>query len=168
MRVLNQFWSLLLALELSGCLSYTITQRNVFVDEDGFVTTVDYGRADSDHVNTFVSPATGQEMEFKSRLLVKAELPDGDTIKAWQCMNFLTRGTMYETDDREWKVFLDGFHCSLFHLTDETPPRYREVYRGVQVESPDIGVKKDERWRDISQFGKREYRHPSETRKVIK
>ena len=72
--------SLALALLLSGCQSYTIVQQNYFSDDDGNVVRVDYGRSDSDHVNTFISPATGKEMDFRSKLMVKVTLPDGDTI----------------------------------------------------------------------------------------
>ena len=73
----------------SGCQSYRLVQRNVFADDDGHVIVVDYGRSEKEHVNTFVSPVTGKEMEFRSKLVVEVQLPDGDTFKAWQCMNFL-------------------------------------------------------------------------------
>ena len=146
---------------LSGCQSYQIVQRNVFADDDGRVIVVDYGRSDSDHYNSFVSPVTGKEMDFRSRLMVKVRLPDGDTIKAWQCMNFLPRGTLYMTDDEEWKVLADGFSFTIYHQTDEKPPRdYLEVFRGVICDTPEMEVKKkDERWYDVLQNA-REYKHP--------
>ena len=145
---------------LQGCQSYQIVQRNVFADDDGRVIVVDYGRSDSDHYNSFVSPVTGKEMDFHTRLVVKVQLPDGDTIKAWQCMNFLPRGTMYMTDDEEWKVLANGFSCIIYHRTDEKPPRdYLEVFRGVICDTPEMEVKKDERWHDVLQSG-REYKHP--------
>lgn len=151
---------LVLALLLLGCQSYTIVQRNVFADDDGRVIVVDYGRSDSDHHNTFVSPVTGKEMDFHTRLVVKVQLPDGDTIKAWQCMNFLPRGTMYMTDDEEWKVLVNGFSCTIYHQTGEKPPKdYLEVFRGVICDTPKMEVKKDERWHDVLQSG-REYKRP--------
>lgn len=151
---------LVLALLLLGCQSYTIVQRNVFADDDGRVIVVDYGRSDSDHHNTFVSPVTGKEMDFRSRLVVKVLLPDGDTIKAWQCMNFLPRGTMYMTDNEEWKVLANGFSCTIYHRTGEEPPKdYLEVFRGVICDTPEMEVKKDERWHDVLQSG-REYKRP--------
>ena len=151
---------LVLALLLLGCQSYTIVQRNVFADDDGQVIVVDYGRSDSDHHNSFVSPVTGKEMDFHTRLVVKVQLPDGDTIKAWQCMNFLPRGTMYMTDDEEWKVLANGFSCTIYHQTGEKPPRdYLEVFRGVICDTPKMEVKKDERWHDVLRRG-REYKRP--------
>ena len=151
---------LVLALLLLGCQSYTIVQRNVFADDDGRVIVVDYGRSDSDHHNTFVSPVTGKKMDFHSRLVVKVLLPDGDTIKAWQCMNFLPRGTMYMTDNEEWKVLANGFSCTIYHRTGEEPPKdYLEVFRGVICDTPEMEVKKDERWHDVLQSG-REYKRP--------
>jgi len=152
---------LLAALLLQGCQSYTIVQRNVFADDDGNVVTVDYGRSESDHVNTFVSPATGKELEFKSKLMVKVRLPDGDTIKAWQCMNFTSRGTMYESDDREWKILANGFSLLVYRQTKENPSRYREVYRGVLCDSPEMEVEKDDRWRDITHKGGHGYKKPA-------
>lgn len=133
-----------------GCQSYTIVQRNVFADEDGNLVIVDYGRSDDYHCNTFVSPATGREMEFKSKLVVKVQLPDGDTIKAWQCMNFLRHGTMYRTDNEEWMVLAGGFTCIIYQreeFGDEV--RYREVFRGVHCDSPEIEVEKNDNWRKI-------------------
>ena len=155
------------ALLLSGCQSYTIVQQNVFADDDGACIVVDYGRSESDHVNTFVSPVTGEELEFKSKLVVKVLLPDGDTVKAWQCMNFLPRGTMYQSDDEEWKVLINGFSCSVFHRTEETPPRYLEVFRGVLCDSPKVEVKKDDRWRSVLKQG-REYKRPKPVQQETK
>ena len=145
---------------LTGCQSYTIVQRNVFADDDGRVIVVDYGRSDSEHYNSFVSPVTGKEMTFHTRLVVKVQLPDGDTFKAWQCMNFLPRGTMYMSDDEEWKVLANGFSCMIYHRTGEPPPRdYLEVYRGVVCDTPAMDVKKDERWHEVLRNG-REYKQP--------
>ena len=151
---------------LSGCQSYTIVQQNYFSDDDGNVVRVDYGRSDSDHVNTFVSPATGKEMDFKSKLMVKVTLPDGDTIKAWQCMNFLSRGTMYESDGGEWKVLANGFSTVIYHRTGEPPPRdYLEVYRGVICETSELKEEKNDKWRDVTHQGMREYRRPASVKK---
>lgn len=137
----------LVAAVVSGCQSYQITQRNIFSDEDGFVVTVDYGHSESDHFNTFISPMTGEELEFKSRLMVNVELPNGDDFIAWQCMNFLRRGTMYRTDNDEWMFLANGFSCTVYHQTDEDETRYLEVYRGVVCDSPKIDVEKNDKWR---------------------
>ena len=158
----SSFAALAAALLLAGCQSYTLDQQNIFADDDGNVVVVDYGRSKSEHTNTFRSPATGKEMEFHSKLVVKVQLPDGDTIKAWQCMNFLPRGTMYMTDDEEWKVLLYGFSLVIYHQTDEKPPRYLEVYRGVICDTVEMEIKKNDKWRDVTNPTKgREYRKPS-------
>lgn len=134
---------------LAGCQSYRIVQKNVFSDEDGNLLAVRYGIAEKDHENTFVAPMTGKEMSFKSKLLVLADLPDGSAVKAWQCMNLQSRGTAYQTDDREWKLLLNGFTCILFRQAADAPGGYAPVYRGVLCESPDIGVRKDDRWKTV-------------------
>ena len=140
---------------LSGCQSYEIVQRNIFADDDGNVVIVDYGRSESEHCNTFLSPVTGKEMEFHTKLVVKVQLPDGETIKAWQCMNFLPRGTMYKTDNDEWKVLANGFSCVIYHQTGEPPPReYLEVYRGVICDNPEGDFKKNDKWRVIKNGAK--------------
>lgn len=132
----------------AGCQSYTIVQRNVFSDEDGNVVQVDYGRSESKHVNTFVSPATGKTMEFRSDLVIEVELPNGKSITCWQCMNFLNSGTMYKTDSEEWMVLVNGFNCVVYHQTEETETLYQEVYNGTLCDSPDIGFeKKNDQWR---------------------
>ena len=151
---------------VAGCQSYEIVQRNIFADDDGNVVIVDYGRSESEHHNTFLSPVTGKEMEFHTKLVVKVQLPDGDDFKAWQCMSFLPpgTGTMYKTDNEEWKVLANGFSFSIYHRTGEPPPRdYIEVYRGVVCDIPDREVKKNDKWRDITNASKgRVYEKPAE------
>ena len=134
----------------AGCQSYTIVQKNVFVDEDGNAVAVEYGRGSRDHVNTFIAPTTGRKMDFRSKLVVRAVLPDGTSFTAWQCMNFLSRGTMYKTDDEKWMLLADGFSCAVYRQTGEDETRYAEVYRGVLCDTPDVGrAKKDERWKVV-------------------
>ena len=151
---------------LLGCQSYEIVQRNIFADDDGNVVVVDYGRSESEHHNTFLSPVTGKEMDFHTKLVVKVQLPDGDDFKAWQCMSFLPpgTGTMYKTDNEEWKALANGFSFSIYHRTGEPPPRdYLEVYRGVVCDIPDREVKKNDKWRDVTNAGKgRIYEKPVE------
>ena len=139
---------LLIALTaLAGCQSYTIVQKNVFSDEDGNLVTVEYGRSESDHVNTFISPVTGKEMEFKSKLMVRVRLPDDSSFKAWQSMNFMKYGTMYKTDDEEWMLLANGFSCIVYRQMEDNETRYGEVYRGVLCDTPTMKVEKDERWK---------------------
>ena len=139
---------------LAGCQSYDIVQTNVFADDDGNVISVDYGRSETEHVNTFRAPTNGKEMEFKSKLMVKVTLPNGDRFKAWQCMNFLSMGTMYKTDDEEWMLLANGFTSIVYHqetveLRGREETRYAEVFRGVLCDIADREVKKDERWKVV-------------------
>ena len=143
---------------LLGCNRCTIVQRNIFSDEDGYVVTVDYGRSESEHVNTFISPMTGKEMEFRSRLMLYVELPDGESLKAWQCMNFQRTGTMYRTDNDEWMVWANGFSCVVYQQLEDDKTRYREVYRGVLCESPKIDVEKNDKWKVLPRSGGRRER----------
>jgi len=161
----------LAALLLQGCQSYTIVQRNMFTDDDGNVVVVEYGRSEKDHVNTFVAPGTGREVESKSKLMVRVrfdenvrdylevlgrgsvtnriELAD-QTFTAWQCMNFLPRGTMYRTDNDKWMLLANGLSCTIFRQTKEDKKNYLEVFRGVLCKIDDsCKVKKDERWKAV-------------------
>ena len=139
---------------LAGCQSYDIVQTNVFADDDGNVISVDYGRSETDHVNTFRAPTNGKEMEFKSKLMVKVTLPNGDRFKAWQCMNFLSMGTMYKTDDEEWMLLANGFTSIVYHQETveqggREEARHVEVFRGVLCDIADREVEKDERWKVV-------------------
>ena len=144
--------SVVLGLTMAGCQSYDIVQSNIFANDDGDAVRIDYGRSGSDHVNTFVNPATGEEMDFKSRLVVKVRLPDGESFTAWQCMNFLASGTMYRTDDEDWLVLVNGFTCMVYAAdpVPEDPGRYREVYRGILCESPKSEFKPNPKWRKLT------------------
>ena len=151
--------SLAAALLAAGCQSYTIVQRNVFADDDGNVVSVEYGRSETYHVNTFKSPVNGEEMEFKSKLMVRAELPDGDSFKAWQSMNFLPYGTMYKTDSGEWMLLMNGFSCTIYRQTEEDETRYLEVYRGVLCDiDTSVKAEKNEKWKDVAADGR--YKKP--------
>lgn len=137
MKRLKIFAASLLAAAVCGCHSYDIVQTNVFSDEDGNLVTVDYGRAEREHVNTFISPMTGKEMEFKSKLVVRVTLPDGEKYTAWQCMNFLRGGTMYKSDNEKWMFHASGLSCAVFRQTEEDLTKYREIYRGILCNSPE-------------------------------
>ena len=144
-------------LALAGCNSYRIVQKNVFSDEDGNLVTIQYGVAEKNHVNTFRSPVTGEAMDFKSKLVILAELPDGEGLKAWQCMNFQPRGTMYKTDNERWQILVNGFSCIVYRQSDADPSAYAAVYRGVLCDTPKIDVKKDDRWKTIQPSSPRQY-----------
>ena len=138
-----------LLVAVAGCQSYEIVQTNIFSSDDGHVVTIAYGRNESFHVNTFRNPATGKDVEFKSKLVVRVKLPDGDSFTAWQCMNFLESGTMYKTDDDEWQILVNGLTCRIYLRVDDGSGRYREVYRGILCESPKEERKLDTKWRSL-------------------
>ncbi len=149
-----------LLLALTGCHSYRIVQLCMFSDDDGNVVQISYGKSDTYHVNTFKSPSTGKDMEFKSKLMVKVELPeitrvfkevkveDGTSVRkkkslceetsfiAWQCMNRFPVGTMYKTDNEKWMVFVNGQACIVY--LREKKDLYLEVFRGFVYNLPDI------------------------------
>jgi len=131
----------------AGCGGVTYVQTNVFVDEDGRIAQVEYGRSEEEHVNTFVSPVTGKTMDYSSHLAIRATLTQNVREKAWQCMNFLSSGTMYETDDQDWKFLVNGFTFSAY--LRQKDGRYLETYRGVLCDTPGERAKKDERWKII-------------------
>lgn len=143
------------ALALAGCQGYRIVQRNVFSDEGGNLVTVAYGVAEREHVNAFVSPVTGKEMPFKSKLVVEVDLPDGDSFRAWQCMNFRARGTMYRTDNGRWQILVNGFTCEVFRRSPDDPEAYSVAYRGVLCDTPAMDVKRDDRWKAVPHQPKR-------------
>ena len=54
MKMTFSKWLLLGVLAfLAGCQSYTVSQLNAFVDEDGNILRVTYGRLEKDHVSHF-------------------------------------------------------------------------------------------------------------------
>jgi len=143
-------WVGVALLAVAGCNSPQIVQTNYFVDDDGAILRVDYGRANRDHINTFRSPANGREMEFKSKLAVDVCLPDGDRFTAWQCMNFAGNGTLYRTDDEEWYFLASGFTCRVARQDETQSATYNEIYRGVLCNTPVKMPEKDTRWRKVN------------------
>ena len=139
---------------LQGCQSYTVVQRNVFVDDRGNAVAVEYGRSERDHVNTYKSPVNGEKLEFRSKLVVLAELPDGDGFKAWQCMNYLPYGTMYKSDNEEWMLHANGFSCTIYRQTEEDETKYLEIFRGVLCDiDKDVKAERNDKWKDVLRPG---------------
>ena len=100
-------------------------------------------------------------MEFRSKLVVLAELPGGDSFKAWQCMNFLPYGTMYKTDNERWMLLANGFSCTIYRQSESDETQYREVYRGVLCDiDKDVRVERDEKWKDRAPVSTRERKGP--------
>lgn len=159
-----RFLALVAACALAGCRGYRIVQTNNFANDDGAIVRVDYGQADKDHVSTFVSPANGREMDYKSKLAVEVTLPDwpegatfegreppfdGERFTAWQCMNFYGPGTSYKSGDGEWIFVASGFTCRVGRREADGSAKYRPVFVGVLCNTPVEKVEKDGRWRKI-------------------
>ena len=147
-------YSVIASVLLFGCQSYTVVQRNVFVDDHGNAVAVEYGRSERDHVSTYKSPVNGDKLEFKSKLVVVAELPGEVEFKAWQCMNYLPYGTMYKTDDEEWMLHANGFSCTVYRQTEEDETKYLEVFRGVLCDiDRNVKAERNDKWKDVLRPG---------------
>lgn len=149
MKVLRVLAFMSLVAAFAGCYSYDIVQSNIFSGEDGRVVQVEYGRSKSDHVNKFQSPVTGKTMDFKSKLLVKVHLPEGDDFLAWQCMNFTSSGTMYRSDNDKWMFHANGFSCAVYRRDESDPSRYLEVFRGVLCDTSNVDRRRRDKWREM-------------------
>ena len=125
---------------LAGCNTFTVTQTNAFVDDDGNVLTVRYGHLESERTTTVRNPLTRKDVEMSSRLAVSLTLPEpnGSELMAYQCMNFLPSGTMYGTDDGKWLFLANGI-TSAVYLINEDKTDYVLVFSGIMGG----GLKKD-------------------------
>ena len=122
----------------AGCNTITQVQTMTFVDDNANVVVVDYGRAEKEHVGKCKSPTTGEDMDFRTKLLVKVVMPDGYSFKAWQTMNVLPSGTMYRSDDERWLFHARGITSSVYERTiDKTD--YKLVYEGVMYRGGEEG-----------------------------
>ena len=119
----------------AGCTSFETMQTCRFVDEDGRFLVVEYGRGSDEHVTRFKSPANGRTLEMRSRLRVRVKMPDGKSFMAFQCMNFSNNGTMYVSDDEEWKYLASGVTCHVGRR-DRERDDYLVVYSGSICQSP--------------------------------
>ena len=76
---------------------------------------------------------------MKTKLAVRVTLPDGDDFLAWECMNTLSVGTMYRSDNERWMYHANGISCRVFHkaanpATGEED--YLVIFEGVICEGP--------------------------------
>ena len=118
---------------LAGCESFYLSQSDMFVDEDGAVIAVEYGKIDRDHVSTFIAP-NGKELEFKSRFSVRVVMPDGASFQAYQCFNELLSGALYRSDNGRWTYHANGSSCTVYEQIEEK--LYKPVFSGVVCRGP--------------------------------
>lgn len=116
-----------------GCNTVTVTQANVFQDEDGFSLRVEYGTLKRAHTTHFVSP-NGREQDFESQLTVAVELPDGKSFRGYQCLNPLPQGTMYESGNRKYLYHASGFACRVYQLGEDG--EYYTIFEGQLARIP--------------------------------
>ena len=121
---------------LSGCTSFNLKQTVRFINEDGDVIVVDYGDGDSEYVSKFTAPRTGREMEFKSKNRVFVTLPDGKNFYAFECVNELSTGTMYQSSGEEWYYHANGLTCTVYRRVGNTRD-FAPVFNGVVCQSPE-------------------------------
>ena len=93
---------------LAGCTSFEPTRSNRFVDDYNNYLHVDYGRDTKDHESVAILD-NGVRWPFKSKDMVRVELPDGTSFIAYQ--NLSPKGVLYKTEDGEWEFFERGVGC---------------------------------------------------------
>ena len=120
----------------AGCTSFNLKQTVRFINEDGEIIVVDYGEGDSEYVTRFNAPRTGRPMEFKSKLRVFVTMPDGRDFYAFECVNELRTGAMYQSSDEEWYYHANGFVCTVYHRVGDTRD-LAPVFTGVVCQSPE-------------------------------
>lgn len=120
----------------AGCTSFNLKQTVRFINEDGEIIVVDYGEGDSEYVTRFNAPRTGRPMEFKSKLRVFVTMPDGKDFYAFECVNELRTGAMYQSSDEKWYYHANGFVCTVYRRVGDTRD-FAPVFTGVVCQSPE-------------------------------
>ena len=119
-----------------GRTSFNLKQTVRFINEDGDVIVVDYGDGNSDYVTKFTVPKTGKQMEFKSKNRVFLTMPDGTSFYAFECVNELRTGAMYQSADEEWFYHANGFVCTVYRRVGKTQD-LAPVFTGVVCQTPE-------------------------------
>ena len=120
-----------LALALAaGCRSYTVSQVDSFIDDDGNMLRVEYGSLKKPHKYFIVSPMNGNKVECESKLMVRVHLPEDECVPCYFGQNDFANGTMYTSEGGEWKYYTTGLECAVFHFESEKND-YLLVYEGL-------------------------------------
>ena len=136
-KLANLALAILLAL-VAGCTTFEKRQSDVFADEEGNVIGVDYGVGSKDHIFMVPSPGNGKLVEYKSNLMVKVTLPDGNRITGYRTLNTFPVGTMYMTENEDWIYLANGFSCRIYmrvELSDGSRD-YMLVFEGNLSSAP--------------------------------
>ena len=87
---------------LAGCASIEPLRSTRFVDDENNYLHVDYGRDTKDHESVAILD-NGVRWPFKTKNMVRVELPDGTSFIAYQ--NLAPAGNLYKTENEEWEFF---------------------------------------------------------------
>ena len=119
-----------LAAALAGCASFERSQVDAFVDDQGYMIKVEYGTRSKDHVFMVPSPGNGKLVEYRSKLMVRVTLPDGERFSAYRTLNSMPIGTMYMSDDEEWIFLTKGYWATVQHRDEKGGIEYSGVFEG--------------------------------------
>lgn len=139
-QLVQIFSAVAVAVALAGCVSFTPMQTSLFTDEEGNLTTVEYGSTKKPRESKFTAPS-GKVLTMKSRLAVNVTLPDGTEFFAWECMNTLPSGTMYRSSNEKWMFHANGITCEVFEkaVNPKGEDDYLLVFEGIICEGPKKG-----------------------------
>ena len=112
---------------LAGCTSFEPLRSNRFVDDSNNYLHVDYGRDTKDHESVAILD-NGVRWPFKSKNMVRVELPDGTRFIAYQ--NLSPKGNLFKTEDEEWEFFESGVGCIVARF-DKARSGYVTRFRGT-------------------------------------
>ncbi len=103
------------ALAFAGCESFEVERKSRFVNENGAIVAVEYGRG-AERTTKFIAP-NGAEMPYKSKLRVRVTMPDGDSFVAYR--NLSMAGVLYKSSDDEWEYLEEGTACAVAQMDDD-------------------------------------------------
>ena len=115
------------AMLLAGCTSFVPLRSMRFVDDGNNYLHVEYGRDTKDHESVAILD-NGVRWSFKSKDMVRVELPDGTTFIAYR--NMAPAGNLYKTEDEEWEFFESGAGCLVARLAKDRSG-YEERFQGT-------------------------------------
>ena len=125
---------------LAGCNTFTCSQTDSFIDDQGNVLHVEYGELKKPYTYTMTSPSNGKTIDGTSTRLVRIELPapSREWIEARTCQCPFRYGTMYETVDRKWRYFTTGLESAVYLLAEDGKDYYL-VFKGTAFQDERSG-----------------------------
>lgn len=127
--------ALFAAAAAAGCRTRPVQKYAIdFINpEDGRTATVVFMYGDGSMHETPFTDARGQTSYFKSDKRCKVELSDGESFKAYQTLS--GTGTLYVSDDAEWKCLSLGLYCVIARRSRDNDGTYQEYFTGQVTES---------------------------------